>query len=325
MISSGNWLSLLLCCWGCCGHETEDMMANRLTKAQITTLLTTPHVLGSFAGNQQPNLQINELEPGEYTLQFQLVQPTIDGLGQATYAIIRWKVQGQQLQRIVSVYSGAVISGVAEAVDVQLLDQSGRGFITFVPLAAVTNGSTLVVLTGPVTLADGELLVFSAQPNASYAVSQSVPNATTIQLALPYLGPTTPATNFYALAPYKVGVVLSKGTRPTIMQPPVLFTQPSILRLLPSTLSAIPIPQDAGVISVLTTVIVSGVAVAQAEAANGVVKFKGLTSAALNISEYVPQTFPGWFPVPVGTSVMNLFNNSTTATLDFSIQWGIEG
>lgn len=295
------------------------------TRAQISQLFTTSNALGSFEGNQIPNLQINNLEPGEYTLQFQQVESTIDGSGQATYAIVRWKIQGQQIQRIISVFSGAVLTGVAEAVDVQLLDQSERGFAASIPsFATVTNGSPIVPLTLPIVLGADEQVTFFTQPAVSYALAGPV-NGSSIVLATPYTGPNGALVRFFATASYKVAVSLSRGTRPTIMQPPILLTTKPI-SVSASSISAPPIfiPIDAGVISAFVTVDVVGSAgTAQAEAANARVIFADIRANPL--TRFIPQPTPGWYAIPPGTDHIVFVNDSTTAAINFSIQWGIEG
>lgn len=298
----------------------EDMQ--QLVRSHITDLFTTGNALGSFAGQRLPNIQVNDLEPGEYTIQFQVVEPTIDGLDSSTYAIIRWKVGGQQIQRIVSVYSGAVISGVAEAVDVQLLDQSGRGSHNFVQTATVVNGSNTVVLSANITLGSDEEVIFSTQPTVPYGVLGPV-SGNVLTLTSPYTGVGGAGVTFFANSHYKVGVSLSKGTRPTIMQPPVLLTQGVVTVPLSSLSAPIFIPADAGIISALITVTVNAVpGTGEAEAANGVVTFGSNTLA---LAEYIPNSFPMWFPVPPGTKGFFFVNQSAAEALNFSLQWGIEG
>jgi hypothetical protein len=296
----------------------EDMQ--QLIRAQFTDLFTTTNALGSFQGQRLANIQINDLEPGEYTIQFQVVEPTVDGLGSATYAIIRWKVGGQQIQRIVSVFAGAVISGVAEAVDVQLLDQSGRGTTNFVPTATLVNGSNVVPLTGNVTLGVNEEVVFTSQPTVSYGVLGPV-NGNLLILSSPYTGVGGAGITFFANSHYKVGVSLSKGTRPTIMQPPVLLTQVA-QTVAPGAGFVFLVPEETGIISTLITVTTTA-PVAQTEAANGIVRFANVSGNVL--SAYIPQGFSSWYPVPADTRLMAFVNNSTTQPLDFSLQWGIEG
>jgi hypothetical protein len=81
------------------------------------------------AGPFRTNLQVENLDPGEYTVQFSVLNasPGAGGTLQvpAPRAEVVWKVAGQQLRRLVSVVNGAGISGVAEAVHIKIQDQSG--------------------------------------------------------------------------------------------------------------------------------------------------------------------------------------------------------
>lgn len=89
------------------------------TRAMTADLIT---------GNSNPvaSLQANDLDPGQYTVQFEITQPPDAtapfGIIFYVQALIKWKVYGQQLQRVITVVNGASITGVAEAVDVQLVD-----------------------------------------------------------------------------------------------------------------------------------------------------------------------------------------------------------
>jgi len=328
---------------GCYGHNEDDTMMpmpamGQVRKAQISDVITTANPLGSFTGNQIPNLQIDNLEAGEYTLQFQVIEPPIDGLGYATYAIIRWKVQGQQIQRIISVFSGAVIGGVAQAVDVYLLDQSDRSMagFHFALTAILVPGSPVVVLAGggaPINLGINEQVFFNSQPGVAYALAQPAVNVAAgqaIVLATPYTGPAAPGpggSSFWAQCPYKVGVALSKGTRPTIMQPPVLLTSKLAETVTPVSLGVgVAVPQDAGVISILTSVLPTlAPNVSLANAAQGFVSF-GLAGGLISHG-YIPGTPQEWYPIPPGTERV-FFGNAIGAggpSLNFTWQWGIEG
>lgn len=340
------FLSVIIGVLGCYSQVNEgDTMTmtmpgmRQVRRAQISDILTTENPLGSFAGNPIPNLQVDNLEAGEYTLQFQVIEPPIDALGYATYAIIRWKVQGQQIQRIISVFSGAVIGGVAQAVDVYLLDQSDRSMtgFHFALTAILVPGSPLVTLAGggaPINLGPNEQVFFNSQPGVAYGLTGPVVNVGaggTFTLATPYTGPAAPGpggTAFWAQSPYKVGVALSKGTRPTIMQPPVLLTSKLAQTIAPATLGPVPIPvpQDAGVISILTSVLPTlAPAVSLVNAAQGYVNFG--QSGGLISHGYIPGTPEEWYPIPPGT-VNVFFGNANAgggASLNFTYQWGIEG
>jgi len=116
----------------------------KLCKAQTTDLVTQPAPPGGTWGpltgvslgqtqdvgnlTTKPNLQIDHLEPDIYTVQFVLIPPTAVGAFGTTasaVAVVRWKVQGQQVTRVLSVQNGTSISGTAEAVDIAIADNTG--------------------------------------------------------------------------------------------------------------------------------------------------------------------------------------------------------
>lgn len=309
-----------------------------LHHSQITEMITTASPLGSFAGPQQPNLQIDHLEPGEYTLQFQIVEPPNDPFPFSTYAIARWKVRGQQIQRIISVFSGAVLGGVAEAVDVQLLDQSNRSLAGhFAPILAITvPGSNLVTLAAPgpatINIPQNATIYFNSQLGVGYSpvlpVIGGVPG-TVFQLTTVYTGPPSPPLGgpFWIQSPYKVAVGLSKGTRPPIQQPPVLLTAEDPITVkagVVGPVGGLAIPQDAGVISVITSVIpTSAPGVPLTSAANGAVFFVTPTGAIGH--GYIPGAPQNFYPVPPGSTRIFFANCDAAQDLDFTFQWGIEG
>lgn len=300
-------------------------MAARIesARAQTTTLLTTANGLGSFTGDRLPNLQQANLEPREYTLQFQ-VMPPVDGLGYATYAYVNWKVAGQQIQRILSVYSGSAISGLADAVDVSLQDQSNRNLLVtpFATTFTVTNGSPDILSAAPVTIANGEQITFSVEPGVFYEVPNGM-NGFTASLDRPFTGPTSVIAVATAFTGYQVGVTLSAGTRPTTMQPPVLFTQRMVRVAANNVSPQFFIPADAGIISCLVSaVVVPGSN--QLEAEHGYVEFFAANGLTI-IAEYIPNEFNGWYPIPPGANSYAFANSSTVDAMFFSLQWGIEG
>lgn len=304
----------------------------KLTRSQITKLRTTTNAVGSFVGNRLQSLQQADLEPGEYTIQFEVVEPPVDGAGAATYAYVSWKVDGQQNQRILSVFSGSSISGVAEAVHIQLLDQSGRG--TFVvpgsgfglPTAVgftVTNGSPIVTASIPMTLSADEDLIFANQPTVTYHVSAAVTNNVTIVLSTPFTGASA-VVHATGLTSYTVGTTLSKGTRATTMQPPTLLTTFASGPIIPGASFSVPIPQDAGIISVLVSVVL--VPIPGTGTDPEFVQAAFFAANGFILSDFLPAEFSGWYPVPPGAVEFVVFNPSgNTQDVVASVQWGIEG
>jgi hypothetical protein len=175
-----------------CGSPVEcdangDCMKN-LIGSQTAVMTRTPAV-GTAAGGlpdlSDPNvkqvnsLQQQELEPQTYTIQFQ-VEPPSDGNGFGCFAIVNWKVKGQQIVRKLSVYSGASISAVAESVDVQLIDVSGAGLAGLPPnnggqykVAANLSRGTRANVQQPPTLITQPLAVeFLSAPSVEFLVPQ---------------------------------------------------------------------------------------------------------------------------------------------------------
>jgi hypothetical protein len=163
-----------------CDAGDEECMGKRVVASSLRGLTTSTNALGSFfstAGvtNQTSGMETNELEPGEYTLQFG-VQPPADGHGFATYAVINWKIAGQQQQRIMSIYQGASISGVAEGVSVQLFDQSGDASVSrqapYNIIITLSRGTRANTQQPPVLVTTSNLII----PHGLGTKNETVPN-----------------------------------------------------------------------------------------------------------------------------------------------------
>jgi len=239
------------------------MPAPRQVAASMAPMVRTA-AQGSTAGlapdgRQIPSgLQVGCLEPGEYTIQFTVLPPN-DGLGFAAYAIIHWKIAGHQHQRIVSVFSGAVITGVCDSVDIKLVDVSQVGVIGFPP----------------------------------------------------------------TFLPYKIGVSLSKGSRPTSMQPATLMTQLAAVSINGGSGGpTFTIPVDAGVISAFVTAsrqsIISAVAPTD-------IFVQQLSQGNIVLNTWYPITqSPGWVPI-AGDAVGIGTSNGGTNAAQVNVIWGIDG
>lgn len=226
---------------------------------------TTPNMVTGTSLNPtppaQPNLQVADLEPGEYTLQFQVVNAPADGNGFAAQAIINWKVQGQQITRICSIYSGLAISGVAEAVDVKIQD-------------------------------------------------------TSVALGIVRVPPGVPAVN------YSISATLSKGTRPTVQQPPTLQTTPPTVIAAAGGFIQVAVPQNVGAISVF--VLVGNIQNAPAnEFAPGDIEVR-MTNGTQNYG-FQPLQQQGWIPLPPGTTILTITNINASASATVTTLFGIEG
>ena len=164
---------------GCTYNTTEEAfeMSNCIG-SQTSDMTTTPNLYTTIIVQPITNLQMDNLEPGEYTLQFEAESPN-DGLGFFARAIVHWKVRGQQLQRIISIAPGAFLSGVAEAVDVYVIDYSGEGplrvvqkpYKVFCTLSRgtrpnVEQPATVSNQSTPIALASGASAVVLVPPDA---------------------------------------------------------------------------------------------------------------------------------------------------------------
>ena len=237
-----------------------DMTANFLTTGNPgPTGLINVEAVGPY----NASLQIDQLDPGEYSVQFAMlgVTPTLAGVGQtpAPRAEIIWKVDGQQLRRVVSVVSGASISGVANAVHVKIQDQSGV-------FSSLTDGST-----------------------------------------------------------YKVVATLSKGTRPTIMQPAVLMSVTGqVIESGHVNPVRFQVPQDSGVVSIYTETVGT-----EAEATHplpGDVQVFFISQGGIVLGGYYPLIETGWVPLPPGTFEVHVGTSMAAPNTQTILPiWGIEG
>ena len=258
------------------------------------------------------------LEAGENTVQFS-VEPPVDGFGSATLALLQWKVGGMPLRRVCSVYSGAAISGVAEALDIQIQDVSGAFPTPVISGCTVTNGSPFLVTPTAETLAAGTVISVASQPGVTYTVSQTT-TGTMIPLSTPYTGlSATPVVATIRQAPYSVTATIERGTRPTTSQPPILVPGPAQV-VAPGASINVPILQDSGVISV--QVLAYGTTGALADTDIVVTQ----DSATNNIlSGYYPFTQTGFQPVSPGSVILVIGNRNVSISALCSVTFGVEG
>jgi hypothetical protein len=246
----------------------RDLQRERLTRAFTTDMAANFAVSGNpppgggaaitlqSAAPFLSNLQMIDLDPGEYTIQFSVL-PTPTRVP-AVNAEVIWKVNGQQLRRLISVYSGAAIGGVCEAVHVKLQDQSG-----------VLDS----LLLGDV---------------------------------------------------YKVIGTLSRGTRPVIMQPPILMTLPAQLIetgvLNPIILG---VPQDAGVVNVFFLVTEN---IGFAAPLDTDIQAFFVSQGGVILGGVYPLKEDDWVPLPPGTVTVQIRTNQAAPNNTFvQVIWGIEG
>lgn len=140
----------------------------------LTASMLSPMVAG--APSFQNSIDKSDLEPGTYTLQFGLLDitpPIADPFhtySPIVQAIVTWKIDGQQQRRVISVVSGASVSGVAEGVDVKLVDLTqnpvGYSYKVQVTLskglrANVQQPPVLYDIGGQKQLSNGGLVIFN--------------------------------------------------------------------------------------------------------------------------------------------------------------------
>jgi hypothetical protein len=126
-----------------------------------------------------------------------------------------------------------------------------------------------------------------------------------------------PAAPFLTPEVYQVSAQITPGCRPAQQQPPRL--RGGLIDVAPGGSVDIPIPVDAGVISVNIQhrfiPIAGGTAVVSFLAAGGTVVF-----STFNIEQAGPAD---WIPVPPGATIMRILNGPSS--LEGSETWGIEG
>lgn len=100
----------------------------RLDNRKCTAAFLTPMIVGGGVG---VGMNQSDLIPEAYTLQFSFVGVENDNAGNpfipTAQAIVTWKIDGQQQRRVISIVSGASISGVCNAIDVRIVDIPNGG------------------------------------------------------------------------------------------------------------------------------------------------------------------------------------------------------
>lgn len=142
---------------------------SKLTASMLSSMIAGSDVL-------QNNIDVSDLEPGTYTLQFSVIniQPSPNlqiMIPPVVHALITWKIEGQQQRRQISVVSGASISGVCEAVDVKLQDinnqeDEGYGYQVQVTLSKGLRANT----QQPPQLSRGRLILVPPSTSAIFPV-----------------------------------------------------------------------------------------------------------------------------------------------------------
>lgn len=144
---------------------------------KLTATFFTPMVVGQ--SGQGNSINQSGLAPETYTLQFSFVGVEPDTAGTpfipTAQAIINWKIDGQQQRRVISIVSGASISGVCNAVDVKIIDipQGGDSTIGKKYSVQATMSRGLRANTQePPTLTDELLQGINTGANATFQIPQ---------------------------------------------------------------------------------------------------------------------------------------------------------
>jgi hypothetical protein len=119
--------------------------------------------------------------------------------------------------------------------------------------------------------------------------------------------------------PYLVSVQTTKGTRATVQQPPTLDTPAVSLDPGPVLSAAIPIPQDAGAISVFVTV--TAASALEDEQVTVLMRSPG----GIVLREYSPLVNTEWVPIPAGASEIRLRSGVLAPVTNWAVTFGIDG
>lgn len=123
----------------------------------------------------------------------------------------------------------------------------------------------------------------------------------------------------YPRDPYLVSLQASKGTRPSVQQPPTLDGPSISLDPGPVVSADIPIPQDAGAISLFTTV------TAASALAPEQVSVLMRNAGGIVIREYSPLVNTEWVPLPPGASRIQLRSGVLAPVTNWALTFGIDG
>jgi hypothetical protein len=99
---------------------------------------------GSVIPSAQASVPVWPPPPGGQPALPVFAQPAGSAVGTRCWAIITWKCEGSQVRRVIDIGSGTTISGTAQAVDVQIQDQTwsvqGHSAVIYSVSAQITKG-----------------------------------------------------------------------------------------------------------------------------------------------------------------------------------------
>lgn len=286
----------------------------------------------------------------DFTAQFNLTPPGEGGVVNAE-ALVHWRVEGQEVTRRITIGGGATLTGVGQAVRIEIYDATPLQFFKMKGLpgtATVTQGSPDVVFSVPPlnVIQVGDDIVFSTQPHVHYNIAE-ITGALTIKLDRVYSG-TSSALAKVTVAfdrnptQYGVSVQVSAGIRGSSGQPPLLqpYDSPPYISafsaanpspgtgfLFPVPLGdvlLVSIPEDAGVNQIFVTVLPANGGIPDALKPGSVNVF--IENDVAIQKAWDPTVVIGWVPVPPSATAVGIVNNATTSgDIVVSISFGIDG
>jgi hypothetical protein len=153
-----------------------------------------------------------------------VVQPIASSTGVRCIAIVTWKVEGNQVRRVIDVGSGVTISGVSQSVDVQVQDQSwtvfGPAGVQYDVSALVSRGvrpstSLPPILYSAIDQASG---AYSIAPGASVIVPVPIDSGV-VSAEVSVYDTTTPATEPVFLEVQQRNALITNKIYSPVMQP----------------------------------------------------------------------------------------------------------
>lgn len=123
----------------------------------------------------------------------------------------------------------------------------------------------------------------------------------------------------YPRDPYLVSIQATKGTRPSIQQPPTLDTPSVSLDAGPVVSGDILIPQDAGAVSLFTTV--TAASALTPEQVTVLIRNQG----GIVLREYSPLVNTSWVPLPAGATKLRLRSGVLAPVTNWAMTFGIDG
>lgn len=171
-----SFLALLVV--ACSGSNEDKSMA--ITASQNTPMVSSS--TGNPPRSEQNSIIQPNLEPGVYTLEFGF-NGMEAGFNPSANAIINWNTRGQQQRRVISIVSGASISGPCDGVSVKVQDTgdifgisvNGKSYniqATLTPGVRPNTQQPPVLVTTPIfTLAHGAGTGLIAVPEDSGVIS----------------------------------------------------------------------------------------------------------------------------------------------------------